>query len=192
MEQNRTKLTLTEPACAAHRRRRWAGDCPLHSRPLGACRARFLRHRLSSSRWSATSRCGLSSANASNDWNTTNSPSRPPPPPCSTKRTASGLPARRSREQFEKIFIPGFTVALLLAEAAGVYFLWRWLSKAGRAAGPASVCPGHLRRSSRSSCSCSVDFPWHSRGWKSSDCSNQSPSSSWPARYLCALVSRRD
>ncbi|HTD67436.1 MAG TPA: protease modulator HflK [Candidatus Limnocylindria bacterium] len=45
------------------------------------------------------------------------------------KEENAALPARRSREQFEKFFIPGFTVALLLAEAAGVFFLWRWLNK---------------------------------------------------------------
>jgi len=45
------------------------------------------------------------------------------------KDEVSGLPARRSREQFEKIVVPGFTLALLLGEAAGVFFLWRWLQK---------------------------------------------------------------
>src|SRR3954471_13894843 len=37
------------------------------------------------------------------------------------------LPARRSRQQFEKFFLPGVTILLLLAEVAGVVFLWRWL-----------------------------------------------------------------
>ena len=46
------------------------------------------------------------------------------------KEETSGLPAQRSREQFEKFVVPGFTFALLLAEGAGVFFLWRWLSKA--------------------------------------------------------------
>jgi len=46
------------------------------------------------------------------------------------KDETSGLPARRSREQFEKFIVPGFTFALLLAEGAGVFFLWRWLAKA--------------------------------------------------------------
>ena len=35
------------------------------------------------------------------------------------KDEVSGLPARRSREQFEKFVIPGFTIALLLGEAGG-------------------------------------------------------------------------
>ena len=45
------------------------------------------------------------------------------------KDETSGLPARRSREQFEKFVVPGFTLTLLLGEAAGVFFLWRWLQK---------------------------------------------------------------
>src|SRR5271170_3470329 len=39
------------------------------------------------------------------------------------------FPARRSREQFEKFFVPGFAVLLFLLEAAGAYFLWRWAGK---------------------------------------------------------------
>jgi len=45
------------------------------------------------------------------------------------KDELAALPARRSREQFEKYFVPGFTIALMLAEIAGVFFLWRWLDK---------------------------------------------------------------
>jgi membrane protease subunit HflK len=45
------------------------------------------------------------------------------------KEETSGLPARRSREQFEKYFIPGFTIALFLGYAAGAFFLWRWLAR---------------------------------------------------------------
>jgi modulator of FtsH protease HflK len=45
------------------------------------------------------------------------------------KDEVSGLPARRSREQFEKFIVPGYVIALLLGEAAGVFFLWRWLQK---------------------------------------------------------------
>lgn len=45
------------------------------------------------------------------------------------KDEISALPARRSREQFERFGVPGFTLALLLGEAAGVFFLWRWLQK---------------------------------------------------------------
>ncbi|HUR45057.1 MAG TPA: SPFH domain-containing protein, partial [Candidatus Saccharimonadales bacterium] len=42
---------------------------------------------------------------------------------------AETFPARRSREQFEKIFVPGFTIALFLLEGAGAWYLWRWLQK---------------------------------------------------------------
>ncbi len=37
--------------------------------------------------------------------------------------------AQRSREQFERYFVPAFTVLLLLVEVAGAYLLWRWLSR---------------------------------------------------------------
>jgi regulator of protease activity HflC (stomatin/prohibitin superfamily) len=39
------------------------------------------------------------------------------------------FPARRSREQFEKFFIPGFAVLLFLLQAGGAWLLWRWISK---------------------------------------------------------------
>jgi regulator of protease activity HflC (stomatin/prohibitin superfamily) len=39
------------------------------------------------------------------------------------------FPARRSREQFEKFFVPGFAVLLFLLQAAGAWLLWRWISK---------------------------------------------------------------
>lgn len=42
---------------------------------------------------------------------------------------AEGFPARRSREQFEKFFVPGFTVLLLLVQGFGAWWLWRWLGK---------------------------------------------------------------
>jgi membrane protease subunit HflK len=44
-------------------------------------------------------------------------------------KDTEGFPAQRSREQFERFFVPVFTVVLLLVELAGSYFLWRWLSK---------------------------------------------------------------
>jgi regulator of protease activity HflC (stomatin/prohibitin superfamily) len=43
---------------------------------------------------------------------------------------AETFPAKRSREQFERFFLPGFTVVLMLAQGAAAYFLWRWLDKA--------------------------------------------------------------
>ncbi len=38
------------------------------------------------------------------------------------------FPAQRSREQFERFFVPIFTVVLCLVQAGGAYFFWRWLS----------------------------------------------------------------
>jgi regulator of protease activity HflC (stomatin/prohibitin superfamily) len=39
------------------------------------------------------------------------------------------FPVRRSREQFERFFVPIFTVVLCLGQAGGAYFLWQWLAK---------------------------------------------------------------
>src|SRR5580698_6990668 len=44
-------------------------------------------------------------------------------------RDAGSFPARSAREQFEKYFVPGFTVLLLLLEAGGAYGLWYWSTK---------------------------------------------------------------
>ena len=38
------------------------------------------------------------------------------------------FPARRAREQFEKFFVPGFGVLLLLLEAGGAWLLWHWIA----------------------------------------------------------------
>ena len=35
--------------------------------------------------------------------------------------------ARRSREQFEKYFVPGFAVLLFILEIGGAWLLWRWI-----------------------------------------------------------------
>jgi regulator of protease activity HflC (stomatin/prohibitin superfamily) len=43
---------------------------------------------------------------------------------------AEAFPARRSREQFEKFFVPGFAVVLLLIEGLSALFLWRWVRRA--------------------------------------------------------------
>jgi regulator of protease activity HflC (stomatin/prohibitin superfamily) len=43
-------------------------------------------------------------------------------------KDAEGFPAQRSREQFERFFVPLFTTLLFLGELAGVYFLWHWLN----------------------------------------------------------------
>src|SRR5438552_2766324 len=40
---------------------------------------------------------------------------------------AEVFPARRAREQFERFFVPAFTVLLLVLQMGGVYLCWRWL-----------------------------------------------------------------
>src|SRR4030095_8390540 len=56
-------------------------------------------------------------------------------------KDAEIFPAQRSREQFERFFVPIFTAVLFILEALAVFFLWRWLSKAdtGVAADPPMV-----------------------------------------------------
>jgi len=44
-------------------------------------------------------------------------------------KDAEVFPAQRSREQFERFFVPGFTVVLLILQGVAAFFLWRWLSK---------------------------------------------------------------
>jgi len=44
-------------------------------------------------------------------------------------KSSDVFPAQRAREQFERFFVPIFTVVLCLAQAASAYFLWHWLSK---------------------------------------------------------------
>ena len=44
-------------------------------------------------------------------------------------RDAEVFPAQRSREQFERFFVPAFTVLLFLLQAGGAWLLWRWLSQ---------------------------------------------------------------
>ncbi len=41
------------------------------------------------------------------------------------------FPARRAREQFEKYFVPGFCVLLLVLEAGAAWVLWHWISRPG-------------------------------------------------------------
>jgi modulator of FtsH protease HflK len=44
-------------------------------------------------------------------------------------RDAEVFPAQRSREQFERFFVPAFTVLLFLLNAGGAWFFWHWLSQ---------------------------------------------------------------
>ncbi|HZI31785.1 MAG TPA: hypothetical protein VFF11_05560, partial [Candidatus Binatia bacterium] len=45
-------------------------------------------------------------------------------------KDAGSYPARNAREQFEKYFVPGFAVLLLLLEAGAAWLLWLYDSKA--------------------------------------------------------------
>src|SRR5512140_2932496 len=45
-------------------------------------------------------------------------------------KDAELYPAQRSREQFERFFVPIFTIVTCITEAGSAFFLWRWLSKA--------------------------------------------------------------
>jgi regulator of protease activity HflC (stomatin/prohibitin superfamily) len=49
-------------------------------------------------------------------------------------KDAEVFPAQRSREQFERFFVPVFTVILFLLQAGGASLLWRWLSRTTTAA----------------------------------------------------------
>ena len=51
------------------------------------------------------------------------------------------FPARRSREQFEKFFVPGFAVLLFLLQAGGAYLLWRWSGKTTGTIAPEKAMP---------------------------------------------------
>jgi modulator of FtsH protease HflK len=44
-------------------------------------------------------------------------------------RDAEVFPAQRSRQQFEKFFVPGFSVLLMGLQGAGAFLLWRWLDQ---------------------------------------------------------------
>jgi membrane protease subunit HflK len=56
-------------------------------------------------------------------------------------KDAEVFPAQRAREQFEKYFVPGFGVLLLLLEAGGAWLLWRWISKATDVIAPDRALP---------------------------------------------------
>lgn len=42
---------------------------------------------------------------------------------------AEVFPAQRARQQFERFFVPGFTIVLFALQAGAVYGLWTWLKK---------------------------------------------------------------
>src|ERR1035438_356184 len=43
-------------------------------------------------------------------------------------KDAEVFPAQRSREQFERFFVPAFTVILFVLQGGGAWFLWRWMA----------------------------------------------------------------
>ncbi|HUA38836.1 MAG TPA: protease modulator HflK [Candidatus Sulfopaludibacter sp.] len=51
------------------------------------------------------------------------------------------FPAQRAREQFEKYFVPGFSVLLLLLEGGGAYLLWHWISQTTGGMAPERAMP---------------------------------------------------
>ncbi len=51
------------------------------------------------------------------------------------------FPAQRSREQFEKFFVPGFGVLLFLLEAGGAWLLWHSISKSTSVIAPERAMP---------------------------------------------------
>src|SRR5205809_5768816 len=53
------------------------------------------------------------------------------------ERNAEIFPAQRSREQFERFFVPIFTAILCVAQAAGAWFFWSWLSQLAKT--PAAI-----------------------------------------------------
>jgi regulator of protease activity HflC (stomatin/prohibitin superfamily) len=44
-------------------------------------------------------------------------------------RESELFPAQRSREQFERFFVPGFTIILGILQLVGAWLCWRWLTK---------------------------------------------------------------
>jgi membrane protease subunit HflK len=56
-------------------------------------------------------------------------------------KAAEVFPAQRAREQFEKFFVPGFSVLLLLLEGGGAWLLWRWISQTASGLAPDRAMP---------------------------------------------------
>jgi len=57
-------------------------------------------------------------------------------------KDAEVFPAQRSREQFERFFVPAFTVILFVLQGGGAWLLWRWLSRTTTAATVAQPITG--------------------------------------------------
>jgi membrane protease subunit HflK len=48
------------------------------------------------------------------------------------EKSAETFPAKRSREQFERFFVPIFTGLLCIAQGVGAWLFWNWLSQLGK------------------------------------------------------------
>jgi membrane protease subunit HflK len=48
------------------------------------------------------------------------------------EKSAEIFPAKRSREQFERFFVPVFTGLLCIAQGVGAWLFWQWLSQLGK------------------------------------------------------------
>ena len=42
---------------------------------------------------------------------------------------SESFPAQRSREQFERVFVPAFSVVMLIMQGAAAWWLWQWVQK---------------------------------------------------------------
>ncbi len=56
-------------------------------------------------------------------------------------KDAEVFPVQRAREQFEKFFVPGFSVLLLVLEGGGAWLLWRWISQTTGGMAPDRAMP---------------------------------------------------
>ena len=56
-------------------------------------------------------------------------------------KEAEMFPAQRAREQFEKFFLPGFSILLLLLEGGAAWLLWRWISQSTAGIAPERAMP---------------------------------------------------
>jgi len=54
-------------------------------------------------------------------------------------KDGGSFPSQNARRQFEKFFVPGFAVLLLLLETGGAWLLWHWTGKTTTAIKPGSV-----------------------------------------------------
>jgi len=46
-------------------------------------------------------------------------------------KDGGNFPAQQSREQFDKWFVPAFTIIILLLQVGGAWFAWKWLQQPG-------------------------------------------------------------